>query len=112
MLGLAATELAAITAASDSMTTARVGVLGAMYGIVSILLGAALVAEGIAVVRAGVWQGWKRWVPLALGVWVFVPMLPALALSFTGARFAIAGWMLLFATLGWALSNRRMEPRP
>ena len=105
MLGLTVTELAAISAANDSMDTARVGVLGATYGIVSILLGAALVAEGVAVARAGVWHGWRRWVPFAMGVWVFVPMLPALALSFTAARFAISGWMLLFAALGWALSN-------
>ncbi|MDQ0822467.1 hypothetical protein QFZ79_000205 [Arthrobacter sp. V4I6] len=103
MLGFAATELAAISAAHDTTDSARVGALGAAYGVFSIVLGAALVLEGIAVVRAGAWQGWRRWIPLALGVWVFVPMLPALALSFIGARFAIAGWMLLFAALGWAL---------
>lgn len=105
MLGFAATELAAISAAHDTKDSAAVGQLGATYGVFSILLGAALVMVGIAVVRAGVWQDWSRWIPLALGVWVFVPMLPALALSFTGARFAIAGWMLLFAALGWALAN-------
>lgn len=103
MLGFAATELAAISAANDTTDSARVALFGAAYGVFSILLGAALIVEGIAVVRAGVWQGWRRWIPLALGVWVFVPMLPALALSFIGARFAIAGWMLLFAALGWAL---------
>jgi hypothetical protein len=82
-----------------------------MYGVFSILIGgAALVAEGIAVGRAGVWLGWRRWLPLVMGVWVFVPMLPALASSFTGARFAIAGWMLLFAALGWALSNMPKAP--
>lgn len=103
MAGLALTELAAITAASDGPDSARVGVLGGMYGVTTILIGVALVLEGLAVIRARVWKGWKRWVPLALGAWVFVPMLPALALSFAGARFAIAGWMLLFAALGWAL---------
>lgn len=36
-------------------------------------------------------------------VWVFVPTMPALALSFMGARLTIAGWMLLFAALGWAV---------
>jgi len=105
MIGFAVTELAAIPAATDSMDTSRVGVLEAMYGIFSMLLGAALIAEGIAVARAGAWRGWRRWVPLALGVWVFMPMTPALALSFTGARYAIAGWMLLFAALGWTLST-------
>lgn len=103
MLGLAVTEVAAIAAAHDTKDSPLVGLLGAAYGIFSIVLGAALVVEGIAVLRAKVWRGWRGWTPLALGIWVFVPMLPALALSFTGARFAIAGWMLLFAALGWAL---------
>ncbi|ALV40693.1 hypothetical protein AU252_05520 [Pseudarthrobacter sulfonivorans] len=117
MLGFAVTELAAILAANDTKDSPLVGLLGASYGVFSLLLGAALVVEGIAVLRARVWQGWRRWIPLALGVWVFVPMLPALALSFTGARFAIAGWMLLFAALGWALMRHaegtaRKNPEP
>jgi len=103
MLGFAVTELAAIAAAHDTNDSPLAGLLSAAYGIFSIVLGAALVAEGIAVLRAKVWDGWRRFIPLALGVWVFVPLLPALALSFVGARFAIAGWMLLFAALGWAL---------
>jgi hypothetical protein len=81
------------------------------------MLGAALVLDGISVLKAKVWEGWQRWIPLALGVWVFVPMLPALAVSFVGARFAIAGWMLLFAALGWALMRHsegtaRINPEP
>lgn len=112
MLAFAFTELAAITAATDSVDSTRVAVLNGLYGVFSILLGAALVAEGTAVLRAGVWRSWARWVPLAIGVWVFVPMLPALALSFTAARFAIAGWMLLFAALGWALTQPAAERWP
>ena len=103
MAALALTELAAIAAAPNTTDSVLVGVLGAAYGVVTVVLGAGLVMEGIAVLKAKAWQGWRRWIPLMLGVWVFVPMLPALALSFTGARFAIAGWMFLFAALGWAL---------
>lgn len=117
MLGFALTELAAILPANDTKDSPLVGLLGAAYGVFSIALGAALVVEGIAVLQAKVWQGWPRWIPLALGVWVFLPMLPALALSFGGARFAIAGWMLLFAALGWVLMRRakstnRKNPEP
>lgn len=36
---------------------------------------------GAAVVRAGLRQDWRRWIPLALGVCVFVPMLPTLGLA-------------------------------
>lgn len=58
---------------------------------------------GIAVIRAGLWRGWRRVVPLVLGVYVFVPMTPALFGSYVLARLAIGGWMLGFAFLGWAL---------
>jgi hypothetical protein len=30
-------------------------------------------------------------------------MTPAIAMSFLGARLSIAGWMLLFAALGWVI---------
>ena len=103
MIGLTLTELAAILARNDDMDTTRVGLLSAAYGVVSIASGVGLVLEGVAARREGVWEGWRGWLLLVTGVWVFVPMMPALALSYLGARLAITGWMLLFAALGWAL---------
>ena len=103
MVGLTLTELAAIVARYDDMDTTRVAVLGAVYGVVSVAAGIGLVMEGVAAMREGVWEGWQQWLLLVTGVWVFVPMMPALAMSFLGARLAITGWMLLFAALGWAL---------
>jgi hypothetical protein len=64
----------------------------------------ALILEGAAVLRARSWDGWRRWLPLALGIWVFV-MMSAFGLSFEAAQFATAGWMLLFAALGWCLAS-------
>ena len=103
MVGLTLTELAAILARNDDLDTTRVGVLGAVYGAVSLASGVGLVLEGIAARREGVWGGWQGWLLLVTGVWVFVPMMPALAMSYLGARLAITGWMLMFAALGWAL---------
>ncbi len=40
---------------------------------------------------------------LVAGVFVFVPMMPALMGPFVLARLAITAWMLLFAALGYAL---------
>jgi hypothetical protein len=115
LAGLTVTELAAIAARHDDMDTTRVAVLGAVYGVVSVTAGLGLVLQGVAASREGVWTGWQRWLLLVMGVWVFVPMIPALALSFLGARLAITGWMLLFAALGWALVRPRShawsEPR-
>ncbi|HEX2185483.1 MAG TPA: hypothetical protein VHN78_08250 [Chloroflexota bacterium] len=40
---------------------------------------------------------------LAAGIYVFVPMTPALMGPFLLTRLAITIWMLLFAALGYAL---------
>lgn len=106
MAALAVTELVAIIPAEQPVDAAFPVTLGGVYGIICTLLGVALTVSGIGVLRAQVWTGWARWVPLALGVWVFVPMFPAMALSFVGARVSIGGWMVLFALLGWALVQR------
>ena len=79
---------------------------GIVYGASTILLGAALLAEGLGVARAGAWQGWKRWLPLSLGVWLLLVVFPALTLSFDAARWAMSAWLLLFALLGWVLTRQ------
>jgi hypothetical protein len=109
MIGLTVMEAVAITARDVAMDSTTATVVGALYGVVSLVLGVSLVAAGIAIVRAEVWRGWQRWVVLVMGVWVFVPMMPALATMTDGARLAIAGWMLLFAALGAALMR---DPSP
>lgn len=100
---LAATELVAITAATSAYPSAQTGTLDILYGVSSTLIGASLILAGIAVIRAGRWHGWRRVLPLLLGLYVFVPLTPALFASWTLARLAIAGWMLGFAFLGWVL---------
>lgn len=105
MLALSLTELVAIIPASQPMDAPMVVALGAVYGVVTVIIGAGLVALGVSVLRSRVLSGWRRWVPLSLGVWVFFPMLPGIALSFLAARLTIVGWMLLFATLGWILTK-------
>ena len=78
---------------------------GVIYGVYTILLGVALLAEGFGVARSGAWQGWKRWLPLSLGVWLLLVVFPALALSFDGARWAMSAWLLLFALLGLVMTR-------
>lgn len=117
MVGLTITELLAATAAELTTDHAWVMALGALYGLVSLVIGVGLIVEGTGVVRSRVWRGWRRWVPLSLGIWVFIPMMPVMSISFVGARLAITGWMLLFALLGAVLvgtasttaSDRRRE---
>ena len=62
-----------------------------------------LILAGIAVRRRGRWTGWRGLVVLVAGIFVIVPMMPALMGPFLLARLAITVWMLLFTALGHAL---------
>ena len=103
---LTLTELYAIRAAESDYPGPHTGTLDALYGISSTAAGVGLVLLGIATLRTATAPGAGRWLPLALGVWVFVPMFPALMAGHVPARLAITGWMLLFAALGLVLARR------
>ncbi|GAA2010591.1 hypothetical protein [Microbacterium ulmi] len=92
---------------SDDLVWIDVG-----YGTLSLLSGVALVLLGVAAVRARVLAGVWRWVVLAIGIWVFVPMTPALAGGFVLGRVAIGTWLLLFALLGWAMLRWATDAAP
>lgn len=102
---LALMELAAIPAAGQVYPSPRTDVLDVGYGVASLLIGAGALAVGIAVLRRGALTGPLRFVPLAIGVYTFVPLTPAIVGPYAVARLAIGGWMLLFALLGWALMS-------
>jgi len=100
---LAVTELIAITARSSTYPGDGTGLLDALYGVSSVAVGVGLILAGIAVRRRGRWTGWRGIVVVVAGIFVFVPMMPALMGPFILARLAITVWMLLFAALGYAL---------
>ena len=100
---LAVTELIAITARNSTYPGDGTGLLDALYGVSSLAVGVGLILAGIAVRRRRRWTGWRGLVALATGIFVFVPMTPALMGPFVLARLAITVWMLLFAALGYAL---------
>ena len=100
---LAVTELIAIGARNSTYPGEGTGLLDALYGTSSVAVGVGLILAGIAVRRGGRWSGWRGAVVLVAGVFVFVPMMPALVGPFVLARLAITVWMLLFAALGYAL---------
>lgn len=106
---LAVTELVAITARNTTYPGDGTGLLDGLYGVSSLAIGVGLILAGIAVRRRGNWTGWRGLVVLVAGIFVFVPMTPALMGPFVLARLAITVWMLLFAALGYALwkSDRR-----
>jgi hypothetical protein len=109
MAALGLIELLAITAADAVKPSPVNDTLQALYGVSSVAIGVTLVAAGVAAIRSARWQGWERFLPFVLGVYVFVPMTPAILAGFVSARLAIGGWMLGFALLGWALLTRARQ---
>ncbi len=107
---LAVVELAAIGAANAAYPSPRTDVLDGLYGVSSVLIGIGMTLAGVAVLRAGRWTGWRGALVLVTGMYVFVPMTPALLGPFVLARLAITGWMLLFAALGWVLLRSGGRP--
>lgn len=103
---LTVTEVAAAFAADFDYSGAYVTLLDSSYGVSSTLAGVGLLMAGVVYARQRPTGGWWRFVPLATGVFVFVPMFPAMMAGFTAARLGITGWMLMFALLGWATSRR------
>ncbi|MEV5961001.1 hypothetical protein AB0L70_04520 [Kribbella sp. NPDC051952] len=83
MLVLAALEIITIFSRHDN---------GAAYGLTSYAIGLCLILGAIRPVRR---------LPLALGIYVFVPMTPAIMAGFVLEQLVIAGWMAGFALLGW-----------
>ena len=74
-------------------------------------VGVGVIAVGVGVIRQRRWLTWERWVPLAIGVWVFIPMTPAIAAGYVPARLSITVWMVLYAALGWVvLTTSRRAP--
>jgi len=106
---LAVDELITIAAYDSATDSSLATLVNNLYGPPVILIGAGLLVAGIALLRQGTarWVG-ARWVPalvLLLGVYVFVPLTPAIMGSFTAGRLGIGGWMLLFAVLGFGLTR-------
>ena len=80
------------------------------FGIGTLLTAVGLIMAGTATLRCGVWQGWRRYTPLGLGVWM-VAMMP---LQFTPALpVAVGVYALAVMALGLAMivEGSRREPR-
>lgn len=84
---------------------------GALLGLTALAQGLGLLLAGIAALRAGRWDGWRRFTPLLCGLYTFLVLIPALALSPEGYNaWALAGWQIPFLLLGVALYQHGAAP--
>ena len=83
---------------------------GALLGLTALLQGLGLLLAGIAVLRAGRWRHWHRFTPLLCGLYTFLILIPALALSDGYNAWALAGWQIPFVLLGVALYHHGAVP--
>jgi hypothetical protein len=80
---------------------------GMIFAIASPLSGLGLLVAGMATVRHGGRPGIGRFTPLITGLYVFVVLIPSLAmLGPIAAVLAIGGWGVCFALLGVATRRR------
>ena len=112
MLALSVQELVAISAADSAYPSPQTDVIEAAYGMITLATGAALILFGIAVARARVLSGVGRWLMLVIGVWVIVPLTPAIFAGYEVGRIAIGLWLLLFTWLGVAMIRWAHTPAP
>jgi hypothetical protein len=103
LLLLTGCEFWALRLTNTTSTGPGAGALNTAYGVATLASGLGLVLVGIAVARARRWRGWARWTPLALGVLVFVVVLPGVFGTFLEGRLAISFWMVVWVALGAAL---------
>jgi hypothetical protein len=103
---LFAAELLSIPIADQRLDDTGPSLVGATFGAGTALSAAGLVVAGIATVRAARWSGWRRFVPLATGIWlaamIALVATPALAI-------AVGIYGALLTALGVAV---RTQPAP
>lgn len=109
LIGLTACEVFAISAADELVGSSQADAVNNAYGIPMTVIGVGLVLAGIGLYRRPVLTGVGRWIVLALGIYVFVPMFPAVFGPMVLGRIAIGIWMLLFALLGIELVRAARE---
>ena len=89
-------------AVAEVITVSATGLSDTLFAVAPNLVGLGLVLTGIAVIRTGRWTGWRRFVTLALGVYVFVVLTPVIIASGGPPAVAAVAGLLVWQVL-WVL---------
>ncbi|MET8763774.1 hypothetical protein [Lentzea sp. NPDC004782] len=99
---LLAAELASIPFRAEPLSATGPSVVGAVFGLGTLLTAAGFLMTGVTTLRAGVWRGWRRYVPLVTGVWT--ALLVGLAAT-AGIAFGVGVYGLCVLMLGVAMRS-------
>jgi hypothetical protein len=103
---LAVVELVAMSAATTANDSTLGTVVSSLYGLPVLMTGVGLLVAAVVLLRRHILGRRMPWTLLALGIFVFVGLGPAISTdSFVGGRLAIMAWMVLFAVLGWLMQR-------
>jgi len=86
----------------ELLTEASRPVAGTLSGVGTLLFAVGLIVAGISMLRARRWHGWHRFVPLALGAYIPVVLLPSLMLR-RGPNLAFGFLGVIYLVLGLAV---------
>ena len=62
-----------------------------------------MILVGTAVIRTGTSSGWRRFVPLACGIYIPAVLIPAFMIARGPSFLSLAGFSALYALLGLAM---------
>lgn len=89
-----------------------IGASDTVFGVASVASGLGMILAGVAVLREGRWAGAARFLPLAIGVYMLVVLMPVVVVASGAAVIVIAGWAVLWVLLGLALAAERVTSPP
>ncbi len=102
-LGLGLACLGALMlAVAEVITEGAPAASDTLFAVAPNLVGLGLVLAGIAVLRTGRWTGWRRYVALTLGIYVFVVMTPVIIVAGGPPAVPAIGALLVWEVL-WVL---------
>jgi len=87
-----------------------------LFSVSPIVTGAGLITAGVAILRAGVWAGSSRFLPLALGLYTILVLIPVMIGSGGPpaplALWTIGAWDLLWFVLSASVLSRTRAALP
>lgn len=99
---LTVAELLSIPVADQRTDDTGAGLVGATFGLGTVVSAVGFLVLGVAAIRAARWDGWRRYTPLAVGIWLVALTIlvatPALAI-------AVGVYGLLLTAMGLALAT-------